>query len=236
MRADAPRAEAGPPSEWVRGIFGNSIALVDWLEPSDSLTVVHDVTVRRLLPFPARALHDPWLVPFLLATIRSSRDHRRLPRPLVSRGCGGHAVWLRGSFEADPGMRKARCSPLALVRGQSDTCAMRKRACRHPAHTELGTGSCRDMATLMMDAARLVWPRVSRAAISTAPHRWPAMPRPAWTEVYLPTLGWRGFDPTLGDISAPHRHRGGSHPRGVMPVSGASQAGADCRTPGVCEN
>ena len=44
----------------------------------------------------------------------------------------------------------------------------------------------------------------------------------AWAEVYLPTLGWRGFDPTIGDAtSLRHIVTGVSnHPRGVMPVSG----------------
>ncbi len=52
----------------------------------------------------------------------------------------------------------------------------------------------------------------------------------AWAEVYLPTLGWRGFDPTIGDVtSANHVVTGVStHPRGVMPVSGSfSGAGGD---------
>jgi len=41
--------------------------------------------------------------------------------------------------------------------------------------------------------------------------------------VYLPTLGWRGFDPTTGTaVSMKHVATGLSgHPRGVMPVSGA---------------
>lgn len=44
----------------------------------------------------------------------------------------------------------------------------------------------------------------------------------AWAEIYLPSLGWRGFDPTLGTgISLKHIVMGVSnHPRGVMPVSG----------------
>ena len=44
----------------------------------------------------------------------------------------------------------------------------------------------------------------------------------AWAEIYLPALGWRGFDPTLGQaISLRHIVVGVSnHPRGVMPVSG----------------
>jgi len=44
----------------------------------------------------------------------------------------------------------------------------------------------------------------------------------AWTEVYLPIIGWRGYDPTLGEIvSRKHILVGVSHhPRGVMPISG----------------
>ena len=49
---------------WARDVFGNSIALVDWLEPSDTLTIVSDVTIERLMPFPASELHEPWRVPF----------------------------------------------------------------------------------------------------------------------------------------------------------------------------
>src|SRR5690349_10906761 len=50
--------------QWIRDVFGNSIALVDWLEPSAQLTIVNDVVVERVLPFPSRALHEPWRVPF----------------------------------------------------------------------------------------------------------------------------------------------------------------------------
>ena len=44
----------------------------------------------------------------------------------------------------------------------------------------------------------------------------------AWTEVYLPDLGWRGFDPTTGQPTGlKHVVMGVSnHPRGVMPISG----------------
>ena len=44
----------------------------------------------------------------------------------------------------------------------------------------------------------------------------------AWIEAYLPSLGWRGFDPTIGDVIGDGHIVTGvsSHPRGVMPVSG----------------
>ena len=53
----------------------------------------------------------------------------------------------------------------------------------------------------------------------------------AWTEIYLPTLGWRGFDPTTGRaVGLTHVVTGVStHPRGVMPVAGVFAGNrADC--------
>lgn len=66
----------------------------------------------------------------------------------------------------------------------------------------LGTGSCRDFALLFMEAVRclglatrfvsgyLYAPLMSEQIGSTH----------AWAEVYLPGVGWKGFDPTIGDI------------------------------------
>ena len=44
----------------------------------------------------------------------------------------------------------------------------------------------------------------------------------AWAEAYLPSVGWTGYDPMLGEAtSGDHIVVGVSnHPRGVMPVSG----------------
>jgi len=80
------------------------------------------------------------------------------------------------------------------------------------------------MGTLMMEAARLLGVAARFAsgylhcAASVAGHA----STHAWAEIYLPTLGWRGFDPTTGAaVSLRHVTTGvSSHPRGVMPVSG----------------
>ena len=50
--------------DWVRDVFGNSIALVDFLESAATLTIVSDVVLERLSPFPTRERHEPWHVPF----------------------------------------------------------------------------------------------------------------------------------------------------------------------------
>ena len=94
-----------------------------------------------------------------------------------------------------------------------------------PARTlELRSGSCRDMATLMMEAARLlgVAARFASGYLHGAASLAGRASTHAWAEIYLPLLGWQGFDPTLGSaISFNHIVTGvSSHPRGVMPVSG----------------
>jgi transglutaminase-like putative cysteine protease len=61
---------------------------------------------------------------------------------------------------------------------------------------ELGSGSCRDYAVFMMEAARH-WGLAARFVtgyIQMAEGQHGATH--AWTEIYLPGAGWRGFDPT----------------------------------------
>jgi len=95
----------------------------------------------------------------------------------------------------------------------------------HPAEAlERGRGSCRDMAALLMEccrrlgvAARFVSGYVHGPATEAggaATH--------AWTEVYLPGAGWKGFDPTAASVAgadhipvAVHHH-----PEAIPPVAG----------------
>jgi transglutaminase-like putative cysteine protease len=59
-----------------------------------------------------------------------------------------------------------------------------------------GKGSCRDFAVLMMEAARH-WgfgARFVSGYVQMAEGQHGATH--AWTEIYVPGFGWRGFDPT----------------------------------------
>lgn len=94
-----------------------------------------------------------------------------------------------------------------------------------PASTlSLRSGSCRDMATLMMEALRQVGlaARFVSGYLDCPATRAARGSTHAWTECYFPHLGWRGFDPTTGKI-CDHHHIAiatSHHPRGVMPISG----------------
>ncbi len=214
--------------EWARDVFGNSIALVDWLEPSDTLNIVNDVVVERIPPFPVRELHAPWQTPFP-PRYESIEEH---VTAVYQQSTSDDTLddvrnWLARSLttQADD----AEGTMLALCELVHKTIGYRRReekGVQGAAQTlRLASGSCRDMATLMMEAARLLG--VAARFASGYLHGTASMAghasTHAWTEIYLPLLGWRGFDPTIGSAtSLRHVVTGVStHPRGVMPVSGS---------------
>jgi transglutaminase-like putative cysteine protease len=212
---------------WVRDVYGNSLALVDFTTPADRLEVVSDVTVERVEPFPERRFHEPWLVPWPVEYAAEEQvvtdAYRRFSFPDDT---GTLEQWLG----ADPVRRSgdAEGTLLDLCSRVYSVIAYRRRVERGvqtPSDTlRAARGSCRDMATLMMDAARVLGV-ASRFASGYAHSPATLAGRAsthAWTECYLPDLGWRGFDPTTGKaIGMQYIATGVSqHPRGVMPVTG----------------
>jgi len=74
------------------------------------------------------------------------------------------------------------------------------------------SGSCRDFALLLMEAARHLG--LAARFVSGYLCRSGEMPLDAahhathaWAEVYLPGAGWKGFDPTCGILAADHHVR-----------------------------
>lgn len=126
---------------------------------------------------------------------------------------------------------------------QIQTCALLQRLCRTIRQTlsyrlreepgvqstkqtlSMGTGSCRNSAFLFMEASRRM--RFASRFVSGYLHAEPGDENfgatHAWAEVFLPGAGWKGFDPTTGEIM------GSDHiavavsrlPESVSPVAGA---------------
>lgn len=91
-------------------------------------------------------------------------------------------------------------------------------------------GSCRDFATLFIDACRalgLAARFVSGYLYSPSLMHGRGATH-AWAEVYLPGAGWKGFDSTSGQVVG-NDHIAvavSRHPESVPPVSGSFQAAA----------
>jgi transglutaminase-like putative cysteine protease len=65
-----------------------------------------------------------------------------------------------------------------------------------------GTGSCRDFALIFMEAAKSlgIASRFVSGYLQAPPSTTNFGATHAWAEVYLPGAGWKGFDPTIGEI------------------------------------
>jgi transglutaminase-like putative cysteine protease len=230
VRVESMRLEIAPAHrlEWTRDVFGNSVATVDFIVDAAQLSITSEVIVQRWLPLPQDDAVEPWRVPFPVAY-----DPLEMPiaaayqAPTFPDDVDAIRAWLDHELPLD-GAADAECVMIqlgALVHRAIKYQRRNAKGVQRPAESlELGSGSCRDMATLMMDAARV---RGFSARFASGYLDCPASEAGrasmhAWAEIYLPTLGWRGYDPTLGEpTSLKHLVVGVSnHPRGVMPVSG----------------
>jgi len=223
---------------WSRDVFGNSIAIVDFLEASDSLQIVSDVTILRTSPFPTETPHEPWSVAFpvnynpLEVELISAYQVAIFPDEI-----GELSEWVKSVLPAS-GSTDAEEIVFTLGRAIRDRIKYQRRSekgVRSPLETlRLATGSCRDMATLLMESCRTLGfaTRFASGYLDCAASMVGHASTHAWTEVYLPALGWRGFDPTIGEPAGlKHVVTGVSnHPRGVMPVSGKfTGTASDCK-------
>jgi transglutaminase-like putative cysteine protease len=86
-------------------------------------------------------------------------------------------------------------------------------------------GACRDYAALFVDACRhlgLAARFVSGYSHGPATEVGNAATH-AWAEVYLPGAGWKGFDPSSGEVTGSHHIpvAVARHPEAVPPISGS---------------
>lgn len=87
------------------------------------------------------------------------------------------------------------------------------------------SGSCRDYAMLFIEACRVLGlaSRIVSGYLHAPATEAGNATTHAWAEVYLPSTGWKGFDPTSGELTGSHHiavavARG---PESIPPVSGS---------------
>lgn len=214
--------------QWKRDVLDNSVAVVSFSETSDLLRISSNVVIQHyddnpfdflvddyavMHPFDYASEEQAELAPFRQAIYTADRepvqrwlDDLGLRRPMetftlldqLNRSISGQ---FRYQMREEPGVQ----SPAMTLAQQC--------------------GSCRDFAALFMEACRHLG--LACRFVSGYLYTWGGEASNgsthAWAEVYLPGAGWKGFDPTSGEVTG-NRHIATAvarHPEAVPPVAGS---------------
>ena len=214
---------------WQRDVYGNSVAVASFVAASKRLSIESRVLLQH---------YDDQPLNFLVADFAVQHPFQYDPAeqvdlgpyllPIFAQDQAQIAAWLRPLWQ--PGqavetyvlldrINKAIAGEFAYVQREQP-------GVQSPAETlAKRSGSCRDTSTLFIEACRylglasrfvsgyLYLPGGTQGQGATH----------AWSEVYLPGAGWKGFDSTSGLLAAgDHIAVAVSrHPESVPPVAGA---------------
>ena len=240
LRLIGTKLTISPPANvrWHHDLFGNSIAIAMFETRADVLSIVSEITVEHFVENMPEFVIEPYAqrFPFSYAAddlpdLGPTRDrHYADPNHLVD-------AWTRGVMDAVPRSGDIGTMDLLFKMTQSIQRELRyerriAEGTQTPAETlSLGSGSCRDYALLLMEAARtlglaarFVSGYVYDASLARA--RPSAMvgtgETHAWVQVFLPGAGWVELDPTNGLVGGVNliRVAVARDPAQAVPLSG----------------
>jgi transglutaminase-like putative cysteine protease len=199
-----------PPASvhWMHDVFGNSVAVASFLEPSAELRIVSSLVLETYAAErPAfQITPDASRYPF----VYSADDRIDLGRMLERQYRDPDdrlGIWARGFVRGNPTDTSALLADLNNgVAAQISYQSRETEGTQSPIETlDRGWGSCRDLAVLFIEAARslgfgarVVTGYLYRATDS--PGGIGAGATHAWADIYVPGSGWIAYDPTNSTI------------------------------------
>jgi transglutaminase-like putative cysteine protease len=202
-----------PPAtlRWMHDVFGNSVALVEFTEPSAGLAIASTLLIERYAlvrpDFPIDPAAETY--PFVYSPNDRSDLGRLLerhypdPRGIVDE-------WARRFLLGPPDYTFNLLSTMnAAIRSDFAYRPREEEGTQTPMETiESKSGTCRDYALLFIEAARslgfgarFVSGYLYDPALDGGEAAQGAGATHAWAEVYLPGAGWVEFDPTNGLVA-----------------------------------
>ena len=208
-----------PPAEvrWLHDVFSNSIAIATFNEPAEELRFESRIRIEHYgLSYPDFAI-EPYAKTFPFSyrseeipdLVRNIERHYPDPEGKVDH-------WAKKLVHDSDSMDTQEVL-FNMTRAINQEIAYQRRytvGVQTPTETlELGSGTCRDMALLMMAGARAL----GLAARFVSGYLYDASldgvgeeemqgsgDTHAWVEIYLPGAGWVEFDPTNGLVGGGH--------------------------------
>ena len=225
---------------WHRDPLDNSVAVVAFAQPSSRLRVLSEVVIEDFEDAPLDFLVEDYAVTWPFEYAPDEQPDLAPFRRCVYE----HDRFRIGDWLAGLGLAAGPIETFVLLDAINRAIAsgfhyrMREEpGVQSPAQTlAWRSGSCRDFAALFSEACRHLG--LASRFVSGYLHA-PATEAGngathAWAEVYLPGPGWKGFDPTIGEL-ADDRHipvAVARHPQAVPPVAG-SYVGPAYERPGL---
>jgi len=214
---------------WQRDVYNNSVGVISFLESATQLSIYSEVLIQSYEDAPLDFIVSEYAVNFPFR-YRSEEQVDLMPYqlPVFPKDSDAIAQWV--GYFWKPGWvleTYVLLDQLNKAISQELNYAMREApGVQTPAKTlNTQSGSCRDFATLFIEACRylgLAARFVSGYQQGPATEAGPGATH-AWAEIYLPGAGWKGFDPTHGEVVGNQHIAVAVHrdPEAVPPVSGA---------------
>ncbi len=214
--------------KWHRDAFDNSVAIATFTDPADKLSIASEVTIEHYEDAPLDFVVEDRAVNYPFVYGPEERvDLLPCQQPVYPADQDALREWV-ASFGFGPGPIETYALLAQMngaIAGQFTYAPREEPGVQTPTRTLVDRrGSCRDYAVLFIEACRYLGlasrfvsgylHAPSTDAVNAATH--------AWAEVYLPGPGWKGFDPTSGEVT------GANHiavavarrPESIAPVAG----------------
>jgi len=209
LRIETSQLDTVPPAaiHWLRDEYDNAVALATFEAKTTQLEIVSKVIVQHYNEAPLdflmaeSAVAYPFSYDADTALMLQPYTTRPGPDDDLAISTWLNKWWRRGEAVQTFGLLARLCNGIhETLRYQ----AREQPGVQTAAQTlALGVGSCRDFANLFMGATRslgLAARFVSGYLYAPSPDGQSGATH-AWTEVYLPGAGWKGFDPTIGEVA-----------------------------------
>lgn len=215
---------------WHRDVEDNSVAIASFAAPADRLLIESNLIIQQYDQEPLDFLVEDYAVSYPFAYAPEDRPVLdayyllALPAPQT----GTLAQWTSTVWQPGEAIESyALLQRLNLAIHQLVTYRQREEPGVQTPTETLGSasGSCRDLAFLFMEAAKLLGfaARFVSGYSCTSLSADAAGSTHAWAEVFLPGAGWKGFDPTRGEIVGENHIpvAVGRLPDSVPPIAGS---------------
>jgi transglutaminase-like putative cysteine protease len=212
LRIESSSLKITPPAtvRWHRDVEDNSVAIATFTTPAIQLSIESEVIIQQYNQVPLDFLVAAYATDY---PFDYTPEDRIVLAPFIEPSGPSKLApvteWLMDIWQpGEPIQTYSLLQRLSVRIHQTLSYQLREEpGVQLPAETlTRGTGSCRDFASLFMEAARHLG--LASRFVSGYLHAPPSAvdfgSTHAWAEVYLPGAGWKGFDPTLGQIVGPN--------------------------------